>query len=144
MAGRFKMGKRLAVTMVLGLAVLGVAIGTAGASTQSAKIYNTNVCKNPDTTGAKVLGAARFEGKNGDVVITGHAALPAGEYKLQLLHDDCTVHSPGGGKFKTSGGDQQFSFKAPDVDDPTMYVQLKQVGGGFVATSGPLKVNGID
>jgi hypothetical protein len=145
MAG-LKVRRRLVVTMVLSLAVLGIGLGAAGAADgtkEKAFIYKGTCTTSgiPGNSGKK-LGWARWEGKNGSGVVKGSVALPPGQYEVNLLHDDCSEHTGGtGNTFKTDGGAQKFSLKAPGVDTDTMYVQfVLRGGGGPVATSTGLKV----
>jgi hypothetical protein len=147
-AGRFNTSKRLIVTMVLGLAVLGIGLGTAsaGEGTKNRAFIYKGSCVTSGTPGnsAKKLGWAEWRGKNGNGVVVGTVVLPPGEYEVQLLHDDCTDHTGGtGNTFKSDGSSQKFSLKAPGADDSTMYVKFSpRPGGGQYATSTGIKVAG--
>ena len=94
---------------------------------------------------AKEIGWAQWQGKNGVGVVVGTVALPAGSYEVSLLHSSCSEHTGGtGNTFKTAGGAQKFILKAPDPDDPVMYVVfVARGGGGIVAISGGIHIKGI-
>jgi hypothetical protein len=138
------MSRRLAATMVLALAVLGLGLGAASAGT-GAKDRAPIFWKDTQCNGGsgKVIGWAQWKGKNGVGVIVGTVTLPAGQYDVKLRHEDCSDHTAGSGNtFKTDGGAQKFSLKNPNPDDPNMYVQFVLHGGGPVATSGAIFVDG--
>ena len=148
MARRFNMSKRLTATTVLALAVFGVVLGAASAGDSNgarAPIFRGVTDCAQAAPPAKEIGWAQWQGKNGVGVVVGTVALPAGSYEVSLLHADCTEHTGGtGNTFKTAGGAQKFILKAPNPDDPVMYVVfVARGGGGIVAISGGIHIKGV-